>query len=90
MIEFKEYTGHLECPSCKTKTKINLSAPVIENGKINIEKEIFCSNRFCEARLFLHGNFVKKKKDTEGTLKIDRFLFNGEEKDQAVYWQMSN
>lgn len=90
MIEFKSHNGVLTCPDCKTNTNISLSIPIQEISKINVSKEVFCSNQCCEAKLRLTGTFIKKKKDPEGVLKINNFLFNGEEKDPSTYWHVAN
>lgn len=86
MTEFRNHCGEIECPTCHSKTKVAIPVPVVEQGKVNIAKEVFCSNQYCEARLRLNGTFTKKKKEPEGSLKINQFLFNGEEKDQTLYW----
>ncbi len=89
MIDLKRYKGYLECPNCKSKTNIYISTPVIDGGRVLIEKEVFCSNEYCEAKMKLTAIYIKYKKDPEGNLKINKFLFNGEEKDKELFLHLA-
>lgn len=88
--EFSSSQGIITCPRCEKENDISLVYPVVDKTKIELVNEIFCKNKYCQGRLNLSATYRKYRVNPAGTIKINKFLFNGEEKDITLYWKESN